>query len=264
MHTFPRTEESFFTWNIVSEIIEQLIETNEYIPKEKQNDEPLQFSIFDFSDSLPQQEIAEIKADEKTPLEIRSDLYREYLKKKAEYPDDILLYQHGDFYNVYGEDATKTHDIVTFIMTDVTMDNGETIPIYSIPKTQSKVYIDRLVDNGFSVAISDEENGIRHDTVHSNENIEKPSASPIWDEYRDIKRIYKDDIILYQVGDFFEVMGDDAKTVADKFDLVLTGRDVGYSDRIAMCGSLSEAKKNISKVLMKSDMLLWYLHLIMV
>lgn len=236
-----------FTWNIVSEIIEQLIETNEYIPKEKQNDEPLQFSIFDFSDSLPQQEIAEIKADEKTPLEIRSDLYREYLKKKAEYPDDILLYQHGDFYNVYGEDATKTHDIVTFIMTDVTMDNGETIPIYSIPKTQSKVYIDRLVDNGFSVAISDEENGIRHDTVHSNENIEKPSASPIWDEYRDIKRIYKDDIILYQVGDFFEVMGDDAKTVADKFDLVLTGRDVGYSDRIAMCGFPVRSKEKYIK-----------------
>ena len=72
--------------------------------------------------------------------------------------------------------------------------------------------------------------------IQSSESIEKPSTSPIWDEYRDIKKIYKDDIILYQVGDFFEVMGDDAKIVADKFDLVLTGRDVGYKDRIAMCG----------------------------
>lgn len=200
-----RTEESFFSWNIVSEIIEQLIDSGEYVTEEKaeplpnsqdhhsdnsisartskteypENSEPIQFSIFDFSDSLPQQQITEVKSDEKTPLEIRSDLYREYLKKKAEYPDEILLYQHGDFYNIYGHDATSTHDIVTFIMTDVTMDNGETIPIYSIPKTQSKVYIDRLVENGFSVAISDEDNGQRQDTVLSPENVEKPSTSPM-------------------------------------------------------------------------------------
>ena len=242
-----RTEESFFSWNIVSEIIEQLIDKGEYVTADKEKDEPIQFSIFDFSDSLPQQEVTEVKADKKTPLEIRSELYREYLKKKAEYPDDILLWQHGDFYKIYGDDATKTHDIVTFIMTDVTMDNGETIPIYSIPKTQSKVYIDRLVDNGFSVAISNEGNGQRHDTVLSSEKIEKPSTSPIWDEYRDIKRIYKDDIILYQVGDFFEVMGDDAKTVSDKFDLVLTGRDVGYTDRIAMCGFPVRSKEKYIK-----------------
>ena len=231
-----RTEESFFSWNIVSEIIEQLIDSGEYVTADKEKDEPLQFSIFDLGDSLPQPQTEEVKADEKTPLEIRSELYREYLKKKAEYPDDILLWQHGDFYKIYGDDATKTHDIVTFIMTDVTMDNGETIPIYSIPKTQSRVYINRLVENGFSVAISNEDNGQRQDTVLLSENVEKPSTSPVWDEYRDIKRIYKDDIILYQVGDFFEVMGDDAKIVAEKFDLVLTGRDVGYDERIAMCG----------------------------
>lgn len=242
-----RTEESFFSWSLVAELIGQLIDSKEYVTENKQTDEPIQFSIFDFSDNLPQQQAEEIKADEKTPLEIRSDLYREYLKKKAEYPNDILLWQHGDFYNIYGDDATRTHDIVTFIMTDVIMDNGETIPIYSIPKTQSKVYIDKLVDNGFSVAISDEENGIRHDTIRSNEHIEKPSTSPIWDEYRDIKRIYKDDIILYQVGDFFEVMGDDAKTVSDKFDLVLTGRDVGYTDRIAMCGFPVRSKEKYIK-----------------
>lgn len=127
------------------------------------------------------------------------------------------------------------------------MDNGDVVPIYDIPKTQSKVYIDRLVENGFSVAISDEVNGQRHDRVRSPENVEKPSTSPIWDEYKDIKRIYKDDIILYQVGDFFEIMGDDARTVADKFDLVLTGRDVGYTDRIAMCGFPVRSKEKYIK-----------------
>lgn len=242
-----RTEESFFSWNIVSEIIEQLIDSGEYIKKEEQNSEPIQFSIFDFSDSLPQQQVEKVKSDEKTPLAIRSDLYREYLKKKAEYPDDILLYQHGDFYNVYGDDAVKTNSIVRFLMLDISMDNGDVVPIYDIPKTQSKVYIDRLVENGFSVAISDEVNGQRHDRVRSPENVEKPSTSPIWDEYKDIKRIYKDDIILYQVGDFFEIMGDDARTVADKFDLVLTGRDVGYTDRIAMCGFPVRSKEKYIK-----------------
>ena len=39
-----------------------------------------------------------------------------------------------------------------------------------------------------------------------------------------------------RVGDFYEVMGENARTVAEELDLTLTSRDVGLSDRVPMCG----------------------------
>lgn len=132
--------------------------------------------------------------------------------------------------------------------------------MYSRIIDKSLKTINEFADGTFTCFSNKEEtieplrNAKTHDSVkiedkkrNENTDILLPSKSPIWDEYRDIKRIYKDDIILYQVGDFFEVMGDDAKTVADKFDLVLTGRDVGYSDRIAMCGFPVRSKEKYIK-----------------
>ncbi|WP_262395249.1 MutS N-terminal domain-containing protein [Youxingia wuxianensis] len=62
---------------------------------------------------------------------------------------------------------------------------------------------------------------------------EKPEA--IWD-YNDIKHDHRDDIVLYQVGDFFEMYGEDAKTAAEKLDLHLTTRPIPGADRVDMCG----------------------------
>lgn len=42
--------------------------------------------------------------------------------------------------------------------------------------------------------------------------------------------------MLYQVGDFFEVMGDDAEPVAKALELTLTSRAVSADERIPMCG----------------------------
>ena len=61
-------------------------------------------------------------------------------------------------------------------------------------------------------------------------------GSPIVDEYNALKEANPDSIILYQVGDFFEMYGEDAKTVADKLDLVLTSRSIDGVGKIAMCG----------------------------
>lgn len=47
---------------------------------------------------------------------------------------------------------------------------------------------------------------------------------------------YPDAIAFMRVGDFYEVMGENAKTVADELDLTLTSRDVGLDERVPMCG----------------------------
>ena len=54
--------------------------------------------------------------------------------------------------------------------------------------------------------------------------------------YNDIKHDHPDDIVLFQVGDFFEMYGEDAKTAARALDLTLTSRAVLGVGRVEMCG----------------------------
>ncbi|HOD90163.1 MAG TPA: hypothetical protein PKL87_00510, partial [Thermotogota bacterium] len=56
------------------------------------------------------------------------------------------------------------------------------------------------------------------------------------DAYNDIKHEHPDDIVLFQVGDFFEMYDEDAKTAAKLLDLNLTTRPVAGAGRVEMCG----------------------------
>jgi len=55
-------------------------------------------------------------------------------------------------------------------------------------------------------------------------------------QYMDIKNQYKDFILFYRLGDFYEMFFDDAKTVSAELELTLTGRDCGEAERAPMCG----------------------------
>lgn len=56
------------------------------------------------------------------------------------------------------------------------------------------------------------------------------------DAYNDIKHDHPDDVVLFQVGDFFEMYGEDAKVVSDLLDLKLTTRAVPDAEWVEMCG----------------------------
>lgn len=66
--------------------------------------------------------------------------------------------------------------------------------------------------------------------------VKESSNNPIWDEYQGIKAENPNSIVFYQAGDFFEVFGDDAKTVADAFDLMLASRRIANDEKVSMCG----------------------------
>ena len=56
------------------------------------------------------------------------------------------------------------------------------------------------------------------------------------DAYNDIKHDHPDDVVLFQVGDFFEMYGEDAKTASELLDLKLTTRAVPGAGRVEICG----------------------------
>lgn len=59
--------------------------------------------------------------------------------------------------------------------------------------------------------------------------------TPMMRQYFDIKKTC-DGILLYRLGDFYEMFYDDAKIASKELDLVLTGRDCGQEERAPMCG----------------------------
>ena len=60
--------------------------------------------------------------------------------------------------------------------------------------------------------------------------------TPMMEQYFEIKKQYKDYLLFYRLGDFYEMFFDDAKTASRELDLTLTGRDCGEAERAPMCG----------------------------
>ena len=72
---------------------------------------------------------------------------------------------------------------------------------------------------------------------------EKP-VSPIWQKYQKLQKEHSDRILVYRLGDFYEVFGDNAVTLSDELGLTLTGRDCGLSSRVPMIGFPYHAADN--------------------
>lgn len=62
------------------------------------------------------------------------------------------------------------------------------------------------------------------------------TLSPMMVHYCQTKCAYKDSILFYRLGDFYEMFFEDAKTVSRELELTLTGKDCGLSERAPMCG----------------------------
>ena len=61
-------------------------------------------------------------------------------------------------------------------------------------------------------------------------------VSPMMQHYLQTKEQYKDCILFYRLGDFYEMFFDDAIMVSKELELTLTGRDCGQAERAPMCG----------------------------
>ncbi len=60
--------------------------------------------------------------------------------------------------------------------------------------------------------------------------------TPMMRQYLETKKDYPDTILMYRLGDFYEMFFEDAKVASRELDLVLTGRDCGQEERAPMCG----------------------------
>lgn len=85
----------------------------------------------------------------------QTPLMKQYFGMKAKYPDAILLFRVGDFYETFGDDAVKVSNALGIILTKRN-NGGSDIPLAGFPYHSLDLYLPRLVKGGFRVAICEQ------------------------------------------------------------------------------------------------------------
>lgn len=150
--------------------------------------EPLkerQFTIFDMAeeaeektdekeeDDLPtQEEIDEIMTEiaeeeqkqEETPAPVKpkgNPLYQQYMELQNRYPDCIVAYRIGDFYEIFGDSAVTVSNVLDLTLTGRDCGLESRVPMVGFPYHVSDNYISKLVEKGYKVAVAETLSDIR-------------------------------------------------------------------------------------------------------
>lgn len=85
-----------------------------------------------------------------------SPLLAQYYEIKAQYPEAILLYRVGDFYETFGEDAIKTSKALGIVLTRKAAGNNTYTELAGVPFHAVDNYLPKLVQAGYKVAVCDQ------------------------------------------------------------------------------------------------------------
>ena len=89
-------------------------------------------------------------------LELHTPVMQQYLRLKAQYPDALLFYRMGDFYELFFDDARRAARLLDITLTSRGQSAGQPIPMAGVPYHSAENYLSRLVRRGESVAICEQ------------------------------------------------------------------------------------------------------------
>src|SRR5262245_53276490 len=81
---------------------------------------------------------------------------QQYLSIKKQYPDTILLFRLGDFYETFDEDAKTVAKALDIVLTSRGITENQRVPMAGVPYHAAENYISRLIKAGFKVAICEQ------------------------------------------------------------------------------------------------------------
>ncbi|UCF29722.1 MAG: DNA mismatch repair protein MutS, partial [Chloroflexota bacterium] len=81
---------------------------------------------------------------------------KQYLEIKSQYPDTILFFRLGDFYETFDQDAETTSRELDIVLTSRNVAKGVRVPMAGIPYHAVENYLARLIDKGYHVAICEQ------------------------------------------------------------------------------------------------------------
>ena len=87
---------------------------------------------------------------------VETPLMKQYNEIKSKYPDALLLFRVGDFYETFGEDAIKASGILGIVLTRRANGAAMFIELAGFPHHSLETYLPKLVRAGLRVAICDQ------------------------------------------------------------------------------------------------------------
>lgn len=175
------------------------------------------------------------------------------LYSKTGFPKTAGVHLHGLTYS-YRDNA----DFVKELYIRSTILTQEIEEAYENKQAEVEVIDDTeeetITDDPIIISMPVEQEETAPQGERTDENI---AVSPLYRQYLDAQKINQQAIVVMRVGDFWEVMGENAIKVADELDLTLTGRNVGLPERVPMCGfPYHIAERYIEKILERHGVLL--------
>lgn len=113
---------------------------------------------------LPQSVVERIRqaAEREKPKDAAlPEFYQAYLKTKADNPSSLLLYQVGDFFEAYADDAEVVGTALDLTQTTRAVDHNTRVPMVGFPQHRLETYLTMLTDRGYDVAVNSLEDGER-------------------------------------------------------------------------------------------------------
>ena len=90
------------------------------------------------------------------PKDTVSPVRRQYLDIKNQYPDAIVFFRLGDFYETFDEDAQLVARELDIVLTSRNVAKGTRVPMAGVPHHAAENYLARLIEKGYHVAICDQ------------------------------------------------------------------------------------------------------------
>jgi len=81
---------------------------------------------------------------------------RQYLDIKNQYPEAIVFFRLGDFYETFDEDAETISRVLDIVLTSRNVGKGNRVPMAGIPHHAAENYMGRLIDKGYHIAICEQ------------------------------------------------------------------------------------------------------------
>lgn len=249
----PNCTRTELPWTKVVKYYDALMESGRLIPPEELEQ---RYGSEEVIDSEPVGEKSE--AVETEPLGTNNPVQAEsvpsaweYNEIKSAHPEDIVLYQVGDFFEIYGEDANQAAPVLDLHLGSRLIPTGGRVDMCGIPAHQLEEHLDKLRLH-HSVSISAvSEDGSRNayslgkleplaPVVEEStpENIAQTIASvgPFFQDYQEIKKEHPDYFVLVKLNDGYFAFEKDAQAVSAQLGLNTVQREViGRRQPVTVC-----------------------------
>ena len=238
-------------WTKVVKYYDALMESGRFAPPEELKQRYGEVIDNELAEEQPESEEAEpIEATDPIQEESEPAVW-EYNEIKAAHPEDIVLYQVGDFFEIYGEDAKNAAPVLNVHLGTRPIPTGGRVDMCGIPAHQLEENLDKLrIQHSVTISAVSED-GNRN--VYSLAKLEPPapvveesttenvaqtiaSVGPFFQDYREIKKEYPDYLVLVKLNDGYFAFEKDAQAVSAQIGLETVQREViGRRQPVTVC-----------------------------